>query len=219
MEYWRTNEGPLLYTSDVEGGVPLVFSPGFGASLRDYSGLCEAFSRNQPVVRVGHPGSDRWAALPALFRLLWYRALGYSGRESAIKVRSRLHRPPARERRFRQLAAAVEEVRRRTGATEIDLAGHSFGTDTALLLALSDLVPIQTLWLFSPHPPGYLIPRNDYTRLPVQRVNVVVGTRDWTRDGVGPSERLLVGDAVGSKAHTVVVEGYRHMDFAFATNG
>lgn len=223
-QYWRTSEGSLLYTSDVEGGVPLVFSPGFGASLRDYSGLCRHFERTQPVVRVGHPGSDRWAAIPAALRLLWYRALGYSDREAAIKVRSYLHRPQARERRLRQLILAVEEVRRRTGAMEIDLAGHSFGTDTALMLALSNIAPrghvvsIRNLWLFSPHPPGYLIPRNDYARLPVQQVNVVVGSRDWTRDGVGPFERLLVAEAVGQKAHAMVQDGFRHLDFAFVQN-
>lgn len=214
-QYWRTSEGSLIYTSDVEEGVPLVFSPGFGAALRDYSGLCRHFERIQPVVRVGHSGSDRWAVLPAALHLLWYRALGYSGREAAIKVRSYLHRPQARERRLRQLILAVEEVRRRTGATEIDLAGHSFGTDTALMLALSEVVSIRNLWLFSPHPPGYLIPRDDYARLPVQRVNVVVGSRDWTRDGVGPFERFLVAEAVGQKAHTIVQDGFRHMDFAF----
>ncbi len=214
---WRTQEGPLLFISDVEDGVPLIFAPGFGAAIRDYSGLCESFAKTQPVIRVGHPGSDRWAAVPALARLLWYRALGHSGREAAIKVRTHLHRSETRERRLRQLTASVQEVRRRTGATEIDLAGHSFGTDTALMLALSGTVPVRDLWLFSPHPPGYLIAREHYAQLPVRQVQVVVGSRDWTRDGVGPRERLTVAEAVGVKARANTVEGHRHMDFAGAT--
>lgn len=195
-----------------------MFSPGFGAAIRAYSGLCESFAKSQPVIRVGHPGSDRWAAVPALARLLWYRALGHSGREAAIKVRTHLHRPDMRERRLRQLIAAVQEVRSRTGATEIDLAGHSFGTDTALMLALSGTIPIRDLWLFSPHPPGYLIPWKEYALPHVRQVHVVVGSRDWTRDGVGPWERLLVAEAVGEKARATTLERYRHMDFAGMTS-
>lgn len=214
VELWRIEEGPLLYTSEVEEGVPLIFSPGFGSSLYNYGGLCESFAKHQPVIRVAHPGSDLRAVLPAGLRLLWYRLLGYRDREAAIKVRSYLHRPEARQRRLRQLVAAVEEVCRRTGTSTVDLAGHSFGTDTALQFVLSTSVRVRDLWLFSPHPPGYLIPMAEYSRLPVRSVKIVVGSRDWTRDGVGPRERLLVTEAVGCKASTAVSEGYSHMDFA-----
>ena len=214
VELWKTTEGPLLYSSDVEGGVPLIFSPGFGSCLRNYGGLCESFAKDQPVIRVGHPGSDRWAALPALLRLLWYRLLGYCDREAAIKVRSCLHRPEARQRRLRQLSAAVEEVCRRTGASTVDLAGHSFGTDTVLQYALSARVSIRYIWLFSPHPPGYLIPHDIYATLPVRSVQVVIGDRDWTRDGVGPVARMGVRNAIGPSAQLQLRQNFRHMDFA-----
>lgn len=219
VELWRTEEGRLLYTSDVEEGIPLIFSSGFGSLLYNYGGLCDSFAESQPVIRVGHPGSDRRAALPALLRLFCYRLLGYCDREAAIKVRSWLHRPEARQRRLRQLSAAVEEVCRRTGASTVDLAGHSFGTDTVLQFTLSGKVPVRNLWLFSPHPPGYLIPIADYSRLPVRSVKVVVGSRDWTRDGVGPRERRQVREAIGNLAELVVRKDFRHMDFARSSGG
>ena len=172
------------------------------------------FGHTQPVVRVRHPGSDFRAAVAALGRLLGYRLLGYADREAALRVRSSLHRPEVRALRLRQLSDAVQQTVRRTGAEAIDLAGHSFGTDTVLQYALSPMVPIRNLWLFSPHPPGYLIPSRDYARLSAQTVHVVVGSRDTTRDGVGPRDRMWVEHAVGSRARLLVPEGFRHMDFA-----
>lgn len=215
-EHWQTKDGPLLYTSDVPDGVPLLFSPGLGASMRDYSGLAAHFAKSQPVVRVGHPGSDRAIVIPALTRLFWLRALGYSRREAAVRVRSYLHRPEIRERRVQQMISALERVRKRAGQTQFDLAGHSFGTDTALLVALSSTpYEIRKLYLFSPHPPGYLIPWSAYAQLMADEVVVVTGTRDWTRDGVGPRERLEVVDALGANAQGFVVNGLAHMDAAF----
>ena len=140
---------------------------------------------------------------------------------AAQSVRSYLHRESLRYRRLGQLRFAVGLALRRESATSIDLAGHSYGTDTALLLALLHGVElgIDTLYLFSPHPPNYLIPACDYARLPVRRVVVVVGSRDRTRDGVGPEQRCLVAEAVGEKARLLTLEGIAHMDFAFPDLG
>jgi hypothetical protein len=184
--------------------------------------LAELFQARQTVYRVGHPGSDRWAAVGAGLRWLWQRwALAAPPQEAALQVRAYLHRESLRERRLAQLCAAIKEERRRHGLSAIDLAGHSYGTDTALLFALryGHEIEIATLYLFSPHPPGYLIAMDDYASLPVNRVIVVTGTRDRTRDGVGPEQRQRVANAVGDKAQLIVLEGVAHMDFAFADLG
>lgn len=164
---------------------------------------------------VKHPGSDRLAVPSALLQLLGYRALGYGKREAAINVRSYLHRPESRQLRLDQLLSTARRTLEESGGNQVDLAGHSFGSDTVLMLATSGLISVRTLWLFSPHPPGYLIPRSEYPRLPVERVEVVVGSRDQTRDGVGPFERSLAAVAAGDKAGLCLVEGFRHMDFAW----
>lgn len=188
----------------------------------DYAPLAELFGQSQPVYRVGHPGSDRWAGLAALFRLLWHlRVEGCESSESARRVRTYLHREASRQRRLAQLSLAVQVALARENAGSIDLAGHSYGTDTALLFALGHghEVAIDTLYLFSPHPPGYLIPEPDYGRLAVRRVVVVVGSLDRTRDGVGPEQRGRVVEAIGSKGRLIWLEGVGHMDFAFPDLG
>lgn len=217
----RAGESPVLW-SGRPGTRPLVLSPGFGSSVFDYAPLADLFGRHQQVYRVGHPGSDRWAGFAAGARLLWQRFVrGQSALLAAQSVRSYLHRESSRYRRLRQLRLAAGMALRRGSATSIDLAGHSYGSDTALLLALLHGVElkIDTLYLFSPHPPDYLIPARDYVRLPVRRVVVVVGSRDRTRDGVGPEQRCLVAKAVGEKARLITLEGVAHMDFAFLDLG
>lgn len=214
-------DGPLLWSGD-RGARPLFITAGFGSSLYDYAPLAEIFGQHQRVYRVGHPGSDRRASLAAGARLLWHLHVERCDRlEAARRVRRFLHREASRQRRLAQLCAAVNLVREREEAATIDLAGHSYGTDTALLFALRNghEVPIDTLYLFSPHPPGYLIPLPAYRSLRVRRVVVVVGSKDRTRDGVGPEERRLVAEAVGDKGRLIWLEGVGHMDFAFPGMG
>ena len=187
--------------------------------MYDYAPLAELFGRRQTVYRVAHPGSDRWAGPEAAARLLVRRCLmGESPQRAAQAVRAHLHRPEARRRRLDQLWGLAGIVAR---GGRIDLAGHSFGTDTALMLALEygDRLRIGTLYLFSPHPPGYLIDFSDYATLPVERVVVISGTRDRTRDGVGPEQRMRVLDALGAKGRKVMLDGVGHMDFAFSDLG
>lgn len=219
----RTEYGPVLWSSDVElSRRPLILSPGFGSSVYDYAPLAALFGRQQPVLRVGHPGSDRRAALGAGLRMLGYRLLrGHGPVQAARKVRAHIHRPESRRRRLRQVAHAVQQWQRQHGVGPLDLAGHSFGSDTALCFALryGREFEIDTLYLFSPHPPGYLVSRGDYVGLPVRQVIVVVGSRDRTRDGVGPEQRLEVMQALGDKARAIVLDGVAHMDFAFADLG
>jgi pimeloyl-ACP methyl ester carboxylesterase len=97
----------------------------------------------------------------------------------------------------------------------LSAAGHSFGTDTALLFALQER--LENLILFSPHPPGYLIEGEQYRELLVDNVWVVTGSKDFTHDGVGPRDRLQVAEFLDpSKLRkALTLEGVRHMDFAF----
>jgi pimeloyl-ACP methyl ester carboxylesterase len=215
-ETWSLPDGRALCCRGQAGGVPLVLSLGFGSALTDYVPLVEMLLQHQPVIRVEHPGSARRAGLEAGLRLLWRRWwLGEGKGEAARRVRAHLHRPASRERRLAQLREAVEATQQRWGTGPIDLAGHSFGTDTALLFALrhGHEVPIRRLILLCPHPPGYLVPLEAYAALPVDEVVVVTGTRDWTRDGVGPEARWAVVQASGGRG--VMLQDVAHMDFAF----
>ncbi len=216
QETWGLPDGRALGCWGQGEGVPLVFSPGFGSALTDYVPLVEMLLRHQPVIRVEHPGSARGAGLEAGLRLLWRRLwLGEEKGEAARGVRAYLHRQGSRERRVAHLKEALQECRRRLGDGPIDLAGHSYGSDTALLFALrhGHEVPIRRLILLCPHPPGYLIPQADYAALPVDEVVIVTGTRDWTRDGVGPEARWKVVPASGGRG--VMLQDVAHMDFAF----
>lgn len=222
QQVWRLRDGRAVWCQAREGGagLPLVFSAGFGSALSDYGPLVEMLVRHQPVLKVEHPGSARWAGLQAGLHLLWRRFwLGEGKVEAARGVRAHLHREESRERRLAQLREAVEESRRRLGDGPIDLAGHSYGSDTALLFALrhGHEVPIRRLILLCPHPPGYLVPRTDYAALPVAEVVIVTGTRDWTRDGVGPEQRWQVVQATAGRG--IVLDGVAHMDFAFRDLG
>jgi hypothetical protein len=76
---------------------------------------------------------------------------------------------------------------------------------------------VDNLYLFSPHPPGYLFERESYARLRASVVWVITGTRDRTRDGVGPEERLKVAEVCD--ARVINLTGVGHMDFAFAELG
>jgi pimeloyl-ACP methyl ester carboxylesterase len=199
-----------------------VLSPGFGSSVRDYEILAQALAEHHDVYRLGHSGSGRWSALEAGLRLLWRRHVkGESTGEAARKVRGYLHRHELRERRLGQLQAAVQEVVKITGQRRISIAGHSYGTDTALLYALrhGGDVEIETLYLFSPHPPGYLIAAEEYARIPARNVVVVTGTRDRTRDGVGPAERLRILPLLPPGARAIILPEVGHMDFAFSDLG
>ncbi len=218
---------PVLWSrsrSSETDDTPLVFSVGFGASVRDYEPLAAVLQERHPLFRVGHPGFGRWAALGALFRLARERFVsGASGVEAARRVRAMIHAEDCRTMRLLQLELAVAAVLSRQDQSQsgarrrLSLAGHSFGTDTVLQFALQygHTLDIETLYLFSPHPPGYLIPSVDYARLKVGKVVLVSGTRDHTRDGVGPDQRLKVAEHLKVPVQAIVLDGVGHMDVAF----
>lgn len=215
----------MLWSHALSGppqGPPLVVCPGYGSTMHDYAPLAELFGERQVVYRVQHHGTARWDAFLNGLRFLWLRRRhGVGAQEAARTIRARIHHPAIRARRLSQLHRSVLEVMRHSGASSVDLAGHSYGTDTVLMFAGAHgrQIPIDTLYLFSPHPPGYLIPPADYARLPVKNVVVVSGTRDRTRDGVGPEQRMKVMECLPASARGLVLDGVGHMDFAFADLG
>lgn len=192
-----------------------MFSIGFAGSRTDYGALCRIFEPDYLVVRVAHPGFGRWAGLKALAWFLSLRLQGKKAVEAALRVRRWIHSEENYLRRRAQLIAVVEEVSRRYKVRSFCLGGHSYGTDTALRGALE--MNVDKLYLFSPHPPGYLVERESYARLRASAVWVITGTRDRTRDGVGPEERLKVAEVCD--ARVINLTGVGHMDFAFAELG
>lgn len=208
-------EIPVQVSGNAGGGKCLVFSTGFAGSRIDYGALCRIFEPEYLVVRVTHPGFGRWAGLKALLWFLGLRLRGNKAVEAALRVRRWIHSEENYLRRRVQLLMVVEEISRRYRLHSFSLAGHSYGTDTALRCALE--MAVSNLYLFSPHPPGYLIPKKDYSRLRAGVVWVVTGTRDRTRDGVGPQERLKVAEVC--EARIINLAGVGHMDFAFAELG
>lgn len=190
----------------------MVLSTGFASALSDYGALVDLWKGEYLVARVVHPRFSRLDGLLAVFRYAWWRwGRGLRRQEAALEVRRFLHRPKNRERRLEQLRSVVEALCAEFLDWEVSVAGHSYGTDTALRYALER--EVERLVLFSPHPPGYLIPLEDYGKIRAARVQVVTGTRDFTRDGVGPSERCLVAEMIAG-AELTVLEGVGHMDFA-----
>lgn len=185
-------------------GPLLLLCPGFGGSTADYEPLAEVFGEHYRVGRLSHPGSDRWAALKLLPHFLVWR-WRHGRREAALKTRALFHAESVRRLRLTQLRLAVDQL------APVALAGHSFGTDTVLMAALEN--PPGDLYLFSPHPPGYLIGREDYARVKC-RTLVVSGSCDRTPDGVGPDNRMGVAQALPG-ARPLLLPGVAHMDFAF----
>ena len=206
---------PVQVSGNVRSGKCLVFSTGFAGSRTDYGALCRIFEPDHLVVRVAHPGFGRWAGLKALLWFLGLRVQGKKAVEAALRVRRWIHSEENYLCRRGQLLRVVDEISRRYRVRAFSLAGHSYGTDTALRGALE--IDVEDLYLFSPHPPGYLVPANDYAGLRAGVVWVVTGTRDRTRDGVGPEERLKVAEVC--EARVINLTGVRHMDFAFAELG
>jgi pimeloyl-ACP methyl ester carboxylesterase len=207
---------PVQVSGRASSGKCLLFSTGFAGSRFDYGSLCRLFEDNYLVVRIAHPGSGRRDGLKALLRFSWYRWVKLLDQGNAARrVRGWIHREANCLRRRDQLLGVAAEIGRRFQIDRFSLAGHSFGTDTALRGA--QVMVLDSLYLFSPHPPGYLIPTEDYSRLRTEAVLLVTGTLDRTRDGVGPSERLRVAEVC--EALPVILDGVRHMDFAFADLG
>lgn len=208
-------EIPVQASGNAGSGKCLVFSTGFAGSRTDYGALCRIFEPDYLVVRVSHPGFGCWAGLKALVWFLGLRVQGKEAVEAALRVRRWIHSEENYLRRRGQLLRVVEEISRRYRVRAFSLAGHSYGTDTALRGALE--MEVEELYLFSPHPPGYLFSVEDYGRLRAGLVWLVTGTRDRTRDGVGPEERLKVAEVCD--ARVINLTGVRHMDFAFAELG
>lgn len=210
---------PYLVSGGVGQKQMLILSTGFGSRLTDYAPLVELLEERFLVVRVVHPGSLRASAMLAL-AILWREKVlfGKSWREAALRARSWLHRRTNYERRAQHLLAVCRHFQHRYPAHSLSLAGHSFGTDSALRCALE--VSLENLYLFSPHPPGYLFATEAYERLKAKKVWLVTGSRDFTRDGVGPQERLeVMSHLPRPQAEAVVLEGVGHMSFAFSELG
>lgn len=208
---------PLVVSGTSEFREILFLSPGFASSLKDYGPLLKFFEQRYLVVRMVHLGSTRFSGLQALLRMAWARLiLGQNSAEAAQFARAWIHRAANRERRVRQLSVVVEKLTTMYPGFALNLAGHSFGTDTVLRWSLRN--ECQHLYLFSPHAPGYLIPEQDYRRIRVKKTFLIVGSQDWTRDGVGPQERLSVASALPAQKlkQTLILDGVRHMDFAFS---
>lgn len=206
----------LKLSGQKESGKLLFLSPGFGANSRDYGPLTRLFENGSLVVRLSHLGSTKLDFLSSVFRLFWASLRhGLSSQQAILSARSWIHREENRQRRLNQLTAAITEVRRLYPSHKISLAGHSFGSDTTLLYALR--YPVNELYLFSPHPPGYLIKKNSYQDIRAKKIWVISGSRDYTHDGVGPSERLSLGSVIPTEKlqNTICLQGVAHMDFAY----
>lgn len=192
-----------------------LLSPGFGSALSDYGPLISPLERLGLVVRLRHPGTDRRSTPRVYFHFLWQRWRGLSAAEAARKVRTRIHSRENRLRRLEQLKIAADYYRESRPELKISVAGHSFGSDTALLYTLDH--EVDELLLYGNHPPDYLIPNQDYSLLKARCVRVFTGSRDFTRDGVGPQERLRIADFLDSDRLGGVhcLEAVEHMSFAF----
>ena len=211
---------PVLLSGQASSGRLLVLSTGFASRVTDYEPLARLFEPHYLLCRVGHPGSTRWDGAKALLKLLlakWVQRTTW--RQAAVKARTWIHRESNRERRLAQLLRVMAELETSFQGFEISLAGHSYGTDTVLRAALE--LEIKELYLFSPHPPGYLLESEQYRALKAGEIWVVSGTKDYTRDGVGPEERLRVGEYLDPSRlrKGLCLEGVRHMDFAFPEEG
>ena len=206
----------VLQSGNDHTGRVFLLTPGFGARLTDYGPLVKLFEEKGLVVRVRHAGSGRVAALRALLKLLLQRLSGRSGQEAALGTRAWIHQDAHRFRRLKQLRIVEDYYREQLPECRLSVIGHSFGTDTALLFALQR--ETDGLYLFSNHPPGYLIAQADYASLKANEIRVITGTRDTTRDGVRPEQRLRIADFLASDRVGGVhcLEGVAHMDFAFS---
>jgi len=213
---WLVVEGiPIQLSGNAAGGRLLLFSTGFGGRPSDYEPVVKSFEQRYLVARVGHPGFSRGAIVRALLNFFWLKlAARKSSRDAALEIRGRLHRESQRKKRLTQLECVRKGLVARYPDFKLSVAGHSFGTDTALLLALREAV--ETVYLFSPHPPGYLIEKGAYKKLRCGKLWVITGTRDFTRDGTGPAERLKVAALVPKHQLGGVhcLEDVGHMDFA-----
>ena len=205
-----------LASGNRHGKRVVLFSPGFGAGVFDYGPVVRSMERDSVILRVHHPGSARASFLQALAIFTRARFQGQKAAQAARKARLWIHREENRRRRVEQLREVFLWAKARYPEKSVVLAGHSFGTDTALLGALA--FAVDRLILLSPHPPGYLIEAGRYSRLSCP-VSVLVGSEDWTRDGVGPQDRLKVVEALPASTDSIVLAGVRHMDFAFSGLG
>lgn len=211
---------PVFFNGNPESRLVVVLSPGFAGRLTDYGLVVKALERQALVVRVYHPRNGRLAGLLALLRLLYHRFWGrLSDLEAARLVRGHIHRMENCDQRAGQLEAVVQALESEARERDFVLLGHSFGTDTVLRVALRR--EVAAIVLLSPHPPGYLIPGPDYRCLKTQRVGIFTGTKDRTRDGVGPKERLEVTKALGTgyEVNAVCFPEVSHMDFALEDLG
>lgn len=216
-----SESGLQICWSELEGKPPLLLSPGFGSRLHDYGALRQAFLDRYCLYRMVHPGTDRSAAARiGAAHLLHMGLLGWSRQFSARKLRRYIHSPTHRQTRSRQLSQAIDFVLKHSRQSSLSLAGHSFGTDTVLSYAVSQAETsiIKDLYLFSPHPAGYLIPEQSLKRRLARKVLVITGDADYTADGVGPNERwgVLKPLADGNKVQGVFLWQFGHLDPALS---
>lgn len=210
----------VLLSGQRRGAFLSLISPGFASRLTDYGPLVKALESHGLVARIHHQKNGRFQGLLALLRLTYLHFLkGLDWPAAAREVRAALHGEVNRKARVQELLRASEELQRMFPEKKLILVGHSFGTDTVIGAALKRRV--DGLVLISPHPPGYLLRPEQYKALQAKRILLIVGEQDWTRDGVGPVDRLRVGDVLEPNKlfAAEVLAGVGHMDFALPALG
>ncbi len=192
----RARRLPVRLRRGAPGAPLILFSPGFGGTCWDYEGLTLPWHEaGYHVVLLEHPGSALWQALQLAPRRLF---------RSPQQLRRYAHTPDEVRQRPLDALFLLEHLERELKPRAVAIAGHSFGSYTAL--ALGFLGSVSAVMALSPHPPGWLFPPEQYARLDVPCL-MVTGTRDH------PYQDRLEAIAL-SGAERLVVESARHMDFA-----
>jgi len=192
----RERRLPLRLRRGAPGAPLIVFSPGFGGTCWDYDGLTLPWhEEGYHVAQLEHPGSAFWQAL-RLAPLRLFR--------SPQQLRGFAHTPAEKRNRPLDMLFVLDQLERELKPSAVGLAGHSFGSYTALAAATRASAVVA----LSPHPPGWLLPAEAYPQMTTPCL-MVTGTRDRPYE-----ERLEAYRALRCPAELLVVEGAKHMDFA-----
>lgn len=196
----------------------ILFSVGFGGDRNGYAYLAKAWaSVGIATVVVEHVGSnlDVLKALP-----------GPTRQERNRQVVAKVADPDELAARPRDLLFVYERLHSEFTGLPLGLAGHSYGTYTALsalglptvpkLPALSSpLGGASSVLIISPQPPGMLFSPRAYGLVEIPTL-VFTGTKDTRLDGEGSyRERVEVYDHLPPALRQLaVLDSVEHMDFA-----